>query len=91
MLISIVFHLFCVPHLANFLFLMHVLQFYVFVRYENVDGHVKFEFSLCTWASKGGQGAWPLLDFEIFRKKGCFLSFQWKKSNLPLLYHPGKI
>ena len=28
---------------------------------------------------QGGQG--PLLDFEIFSKKGCFLSFEWEKTN----------
>ena len=32
------------------------------------------------WASEGGQvGPRPSLDFENFGKKGCFLSFEWKK------------
>jgi len=31
---------------------------------------------------KGGQGGLgPRRDFEILSKKGCFLSFEWKKTN----------
>jgi len=42
----------------------------------------------------GGDLALPL-DFEIFSKKGCFLSFEWEKSNFttfgPALKNLGKI
>jgi len=33
------------------------------------------------WALEGGQGVLTPLDFENFSKKGCFLSFDWEKSN----------
>jgi len=38
-----------------------------------------------------GRGAKPLLDFEIFSKKSCFLDFEWKKQIAPLLSPPGII
>jgi len=31
---------------------------------------------------KGGSGGLGPLALEIFRKKGCFLSFEWEKSKL---------
>jgi len=39
-----------------------------------------------------GRGALPPLDFEIISKKGCFLSFEWEKSNFTMFgFPPGKI
>jgi len=31
-------------------------------------------------------GPFDLLDFETFRKKGCFLSFEWAKANLTTFF-----
>jgi len=46
----------------------------------------------CTWASEGGPGEhWPPLDFEIFSKKGCFLSFECEKLNFTTFGSTGKI
>jgi len=30
---------------------------------------------------RGAGGLGPTLDFELFSKKSCFLSFEWEKSN----------
>jgi len=36
----------------------------------------------CSWASERGcRGSLDPLDFENFSKKGCFLSFEWEKTN----------
>jgi len=40
---------------------------------------------------KGGRVPRPLLDFEIFNKKGCFLSFEWKKTNFSTFGTPRNI
>jgi len=37
---------------------------------------------------KGGRGAKAPLDFEIFCKKGCFLGFQWEKTNFTTFAPP---
>jgi len=39
---------------------------------------------------KGAGEAKAPLDFEIFSKKGCFLSFVWEKQISPLLTPSGK-
>ena len=39
---------------------------------------------------KGGRGAWSPLDFEIFRKKGCFRRFEWKKTSFTTFGPPWK-
>jgi len=46
---------------------------------------------LCTWALEGETevGLGPL-HFEIFGKKGCFLSFEWEKSNFTTSAPPWK-
>jgi len=44
------------------------------------------------WASEGGWqgGPCPPLDFQMFTKKGCFLSFEWEKSNFTTFAPPWK-
>jgi len=39
---------------------------------------------------KGGAGGKGPLDFENFSKKGCFLSFEWEKTNFITFGHPWK-
>jgi len=40
----------------------------------------------------GSGQRWPFpLDFENFSKKGCFLSFEWEKTNLTTSVPPRKI
>jgi len=39
---------------------------------------------------KGQGGSRPSVDFEIFSKKDCFLSFEWEKSNFTTLVPPEK-
>jgi len=36
---------------------------------------------------RGQRGPWPPLYFEIFSKKGCFLSFEWEKTNFTTFGH----
>ena len=38
--------------------------------------YYKYSTLLGPWASEGGRGAWPLLDFEIISKKVCFFNFE---------------
>jgi len=38
-----------------------------------------------------GGGAWPLLDFEIISKKGCFFNFEGLKPNFTNLSPPENI
>ena len=39
---------------------------------------------------KGRQGGLGPLDFENFTKKGCFLSFEWEKTNFTTFGPPWK-
>ena len=41
---------------------------------------------LGAWASEVGKG--DPLDFEIFNKEGCFLSFEWEIANFTTYGHP---
>jgi len=40
---------------------------------------------------RGGGGPRSTLDFENFNKKGCFLSYDWEKTNFTTFVSPGKI
>ena len=40
------------------------------------------------WASEAGLGGLAPLDFKNFSKKGCFLSFEWEKTNYTTFGHP---
>jgi len=48
----------------------------------NVDIVIEIAVSLFgsqAWTSEGGDR--PVVDFENSSKKGCFLSFEWEKTN----------
>jgi len=60
----------------------------IYIKYYSECSEESF-FSLEPWASEGGGGPCPL-DFEMYSKKGCFLSFEWEK-NFTIFRPPGKI
>jgi len=43
-----------------------------------------------TWVSEGRQRGEIPVDFEIFRKKSCFRSFAWEKTNFTTFVPPRK-